>query len=49
MKVPEEDREVRNTINLTIAEHAKAALVQSIGKVSVFYRPAVEPKIRLPR
>ncbi len=49
VKVPEEDREVRNAINLTIAEHAKAALVQSIGKVSVFYRPAVEPKIRLPR
>ncbi|HLV48343.1 MAG TPA: ribosome assembly RNA-binding protein YhbY [Aliidiomarina sp.] len=49
VKVPEEDREVRHAIQLTIAEHTKSGLVQSIGKVAVFYRPAKEPKIRLPR
>lgn len=49
IKVPEEDRDIRNAIQVTIAEHTKAVLVQSIGKVAVFYRPATEPKIRLPR
>ncbi len=49
IKVPEEDRDIRNAIQVTIAEHTKAALVQSIGKVAVFYRPATEPKMRLPR
>lgn len=49
VKVPEEDRDIRNAIHATIAEHAKAVLVQAIGKVAVFYRPAAEPKMRLPR
>ncbi|MCO4321831.1 ribosome assembly RNA-binding protein YhbY [Aliidiomarina quisquiliarum] len=49
IKVPEEDRDIRNAVQVTIAEHTKAVLVQSIGKVAVFYRPATEPKIRLPR
>src|SRR5690554_1721637 len=49
VKVPEEDRDIRNAIHATIAEHAKAELVQAIGKVAVFYRRATEPKMRLPR
>jgi|SRR5690554_1676296 len=49
VKVPEEDRELRAAILATIATHTGAGLVQTIGKIGVFYRPAKEPKIRLPR
>lgn len=49
VKVPEDDREMRQAIYLTISEHTRAVLVQSIGKIAVFYRPATEPKLRLPR
>lgn len=49
VKVPEEERELRQAICLTITEHTQANLVQIIGKVAVFYRPATEPKLRLPR
>ncbi|WP_113907368.1 ribosome assembly RNA-binding protein YhbY [Aliidiomarina celeris] len=49
VKVPEEDRDLRAAILTTIATHTGAGLVQTIGKIGVFYRPAKEPKIRLPR
>lgn len=49
VKVPEDDRDTRRAIQLTICEHTQAALIQSIGKVAIFYRPAQEPKLHLPR
>ncbi|CUS48731.1 MAG: RNA-binding protein YhbY [Idiomarinaceae bacterium HL-53] len=48
VKIPEE-KEMRDAIQATIAAELNANLVQSIGKIAVFYRPAKEPTIRLPR
>ncbi|RTE87812.1 MULTISPECIES: ribosome assembly RNA-binding protein YhbY [Gammaproteobacteria] len=48
VKIPEE-KEMRDAIQATISEHLNANLVQSIGKVAVFYRPAKEPTIKLPK
>ncbi len=43
------DRESRKTMTDTICESAHAALINSIGHIAVFYRPAAEPVIQLPR
>lgn len=43
------DRESRQTIIEQIRDATASALVQSIGHVAVYYRPAETPKILLPR
>ncbi|MCC5855920.1 MAG: ribosome assembly RNA-binding protein YhbY [Idiomarina sp.] len=49
VKVPGDERDMRVAISDAIIRETKAALVQSIGKTLVLYRPAQEPKIRIPR
>ena len=49
VKIPGDDRETRAAIVATVVEHTGAQLVQTIGKVGVFYKPAEEPKIALPK
>ncbi|RUO22022.1 ribosome assembly RNA-binding protein YhbY [Aliidiomarina haloalkalitolerans] len=49
VKVPEEDRELRVAIYEAIARETAATQVQVIGKTLVLYRPAREPKLRLPK
>lgn len=49
VKVPEDDRDMRRTVQDAIARETNAQVVQSIGKTLVLYRPAQEPTIRLPR
>ncbi len=49
VKLPGDDREVRLAVVNTIVAHTKATLVQLIGKTGVFYRPAEEPTIVLPK
>lgn len=43
------DREQRQSMIEQIAAQTGAEPVQQIGHVAVFYRPAEEPKIQLPR
>lgn len=49
VKIPGDDREVRVAVVDTIVAHTSATLVQVIGKTAVFYRPANEPTIQLPK
>lgn len=49
VKVPSEDRELKAQIAETIAVHTEAELIQKIGSIAVYYRPAEEPKITLPK
>lgn len=49
VKVPTDERDMRVAIGDAIARETGAHLVQTIGKTLVFYRPAQEPTIRLPR
>lgn len=49
IKVPEEDRELRQQIYATIVEHTAAQQVQVIGKMQILYRPSEQRKIQLPR
>ncbi|RUO77199.1 ribosome assembly RNA-binding protein YhbY [Idiomarina seosinensis] len=49
IKVPEEERELRQQIMATIVAETKAEQVQVIGKTQIIYRPADEPAIRLPK
>ncbi|MCH8502503.1 MAG: ribosome assembly RNA-binding protein YhbY [Aliidiomarina sp.] len=49
VKVPEEDRELRVAIYEAIVRETAATQVQVIGKTLVLYRPAREPKLRLPK
>lgn len=49
VKVPEEDRELRIAIYEAIVRETAATQVQVIGKTLVLYRPAREPKLRLPK
>lgn len=49
VKVPEEERELRVAINEAILRETAAQHVQTIGKTLILYRPAREPKIRLPK
>ncbi|WP_194757360.1 ribosome assembly RNA-binding protein YhbY [Aliidiomarina indica] len=49
VKVPDEDRELRTAIYEAIARETAASQVQVIGKTLVLYRPAREPKLKLPK
>lgn len=49
IKVPEEERELRQQIMATIVAESGAENVQVIGKTQIIYRPAAEPVIRLPK
>lgn len=49
VKVPEEDKELRNAVHQTIASETGSVIVQTIGKTLILYRPAQEPNIKLPR
>ena len=49
VKVPADERELRNAIADAITRETGAQLVQTIGKTLVLYRAAQEPTIRLPR
>ena len=41
------DREERNTIIDTIAQQSQSDVVQRIGHIAVFYRPAQEQKLSI--
>ena len=43
------DRDARKAMIDVICESAHAVVVNSIGHIAVFYRPAAEPIIQLPR
>ncbi len=43
-----EDREARGSMVEAICDHCRAQLVQRIGHVGIFYRPAKKPRIKLP-
>lgn len=49
VKVNAGDREERQQLIDQILANSQAELIQQIGHVAVFYRPAEEPKIQLPR
>ncbi|EKE79313.1 ribosome assembly RNA-binding protein YhbY [Idiomarina xiamenensis] len=49
VKVPEEERELRQQIYAAIVRETGASEVQVIGKTQILYRPAEQPKIQLPR
>ena len=49
VKVPEEDRELRQQMMAAIVRETGAEQVQVIGKTQVLFRPAKEPRMRLPR
>lgn len=42
VKVPGDDRDERDRIHATVADHLSAARVQAIGKLLILYRPAPE-------
>ena len=43
------ERDERQQITIALCQHSNAELIQMIGKVSVLYRSAKEPKIALPK
>lgn len=49
VRVNAADREERQQLIDAIIQQSQAEQVQLIGHVAVFYRPAEEPKIQLPR
>lgn len=49
IKVPEEERELREQIYATILAHTEATKVQVVGEVLTLYRPSPAAKIQLPR
>lgn len=49
IKVPGEDRELREQIYATILAHTAATKVQVVGKILTLYRPSEAKKIQLPR
>lgn len=49
VRVNAADREERQQLIDQISAQSQAEQVQMIGHVAVFYRPAEEPKIQLPR
>lgn len=49
VKVPAEEKELRDAIAAAIVRDTGAEVVQQIGKVLILYRPASEPKLQLPR
>ncbi len=48
VKINEADRETRRQIVKTICAREQALLVQSIGRVAIFYRSREKPLIQLP-
>ncbi|PWW16057.1 MULTISPECIES: ribosome assembly RNA-binding protein YhbY [Pseudidiomarina] len=49
IKVPEEEREVREQIYTTIVAHTNAYRVQVVGKILTLYKPSQAKKISLPK
>ena len=49
VKVPEEDRDLREMIYTTIVSQTAAQRVQVIGKMLILYKPSQAAKINLPR
>lgn len=49
VKVPDEDRELREQVYATIVAHTQAYRVQVVGKIITLYKPSPEGKIQLPR
>ena len=49
VKVPEEERELRQQMMAAIVRETGAEQVQVIGKTQILFRPAKEPRMRLPR
>lgn len=49
VKVPDEDREMREQIYTTILAHSQATKVQVVGKILTLYKPSDAQKIQLPR
>jgi len=49
VKVPDEDREMREQIYATIIAHTGATKVQVVGKILTMYKPSPAAKIQLPR
>jgi RNA-binding protein len=49
VRVPEQDRELREMIYTTIVVHTGAHKVQVIGKILILYRASKAAKIALPR
>ncbi|RZQ56463.1 ribosome assembly RNA-binding protein YhbY [Pseudidiomarina tainanensis] len=49
VKVPDEDREMREQIYATIIAHTGATKVQVVGKILTMYKPSAAAKIQLPR
>jgi RNA-binding protein len=49
VKVPEEDRDLRELIYTTIVSQSGAQRVQVIGKMLILYKPSQAAKITLPR
>ncbi len=48
VRVNAEDREDREDMIATMCEAMQADLVQRIGHIAVLYRPAKEPRLKLP-
>ncbi|WP_026958546.1 ribosome assembly RNA-binding protein YhbY [Aliagarivorans taiwanensis] len=49
VKIPTDDREMKQLIADTIVSNTKAVKVQTIGHILVIYRPSENRKIELPR
>jgi len=49
VKIPAVEKELRTAIQDAIVRETMALKVQVIGKTLVLYRPAREPKIKLPK
>ena len=49
VKVPGEERELREQIYATILAHTQATKVQVVGKIITLYKPSNAQKIQLPR
>jgi RNA-binding protein len=49
VRISGQERAERKTMLEDIAERSNADLVQVIGNIGAFYRPAKEPSIQLPR
>ena len=49
VKVPDEDRELREQVYATIVAHTGGTRVQVVGKILTLYKPSPAGKIQLPR
>ncbi|TAA40379.1 ribosome assembly RNA-binding protein YhbY [Corallincola spongiicola] len=49
VKLPGDDREMRNAVIDTIVRETNAVKVQLIGKTVILYRPSDDKKIELPK